>query len=693
MIDESLIKSNFIGRDGFRWWIGQIPPVENWKAQADGNGWGNRVKVRIMGYHPWNDESELPNEDLPWAGILLPTTAGTGAGNFAQPPKIRPGDIVVGFFLDGDNAQIPMIMGAFGRTYQTFTDDYVSPFVPFTGYTNNVKKPNGRLKPDQTNENRAGSQESPVIVDPKKSGDKIPAYTAVGTKVLFADTCGDTSFNTIKTELNNLLKFLQDSQNTVNDYQQKVNGVVDVITASINWVVGKMFDYLFKILCGDENSVPKKEGLIPAGLNALYATVFGSTLAATGNPGIAHQAGVTAIESFVPAVKTLEEAISCVAANIMKLMKSIVRQLINSFIQNVKNLVSCVVEQFLGTLINSIIQAIADGLSTALSGVASLVGVAFNVIDVLQESVDAIKTIGGLFDCNQENTKCSGVKEWTVGYGPKSTSDVDAAFDNILQNVNNISGAAVDLASVVNSTYQSIDSITNVADVFDPTSSFNNAVNATSGCVYTTPTSCSPPTINLFGGGGTGAIAIPIFGSIPQVQQVQDIILNVQNTASIIGAIVTDGGSGYTYPPSVEITDSCDLGYGAVAQSVINDQGQVAAVYIISPGEGYPLGNQDTPGVVDVYVESAGSGYSVGDTATDNLGNTYNLRVDNGAIVSANPINILEATELPVITINSSTGSGAILRPIIGSIQDIPPGQTVSNIPPKEIQKQVDCII
>ncbi len=679
MLDQSLLQSHFIGRDGFRWWIGQVPPVKEWSDQADYKGWGLRVKVRILGYHPL-DSSDLSDENLPWAQVMLPTTAGSGAANFAQPPKISQGDMVIGFFLDGDNAQIPVIMGLLGRTSEWSTSGYKNPFTPFTGYTTNIPKPNGRLKPDQTNENRVGSQESPVIVDPKKSGDKIPAYAAVGSKVVFADTCGDTSFKTIKNELNNLLKFLQDAQNTVSDISQRVNAAVDVITASINWVVGKMFDYLFKVLCGDEN----KEGLIPAGLNALYKTVFGSTLAATGNPGVAHQAGVSALEPFVPAVNALEDAIACVAANIMKLLKSIVRQLLNSLIQNVKNLVSCVVEQFLGTLVNSIVQAVADGLSTALSGVTSLLGAAFNVVDILQESVDAIKSIGGLFDCNQENTKCSGVKEWTIGYGAKSTADIDLAFENILQNVNNISGAALDLASAVNSTYQSIDAITNAIDVFDPTSAFNDAVNSASACFYGQPTTCGTPTINLFGGGGTGATAIPIFGSITPVQQIQDTISNVQNTASIIGAIVTNGGSGYTYPPSIEITDSCDLGYGAVAQSVINENGEVTSVYIVSPGEGYPLGDQDTSGVVDVYVESPGSGYSVGDTATDNLGNTYSLTTDNGAIVSARPINIVEATELPVISVNSSTGSGAILRPIFGSI---------ANMGSKEIKKQIDCII
>ena len=39
MIDESLIKSNFIGRDSFRWWVGQIAPIESSGKQTKGEGW------------------------------------------------------------------------------------------------------------------------------------------------------------------------------------------------------------------------------------------------------------------------------------------------------------------------------------------------------------------------------------------------------------------------------------------------------------------------------------------------------------------------------------------------------------------------------------------------------------------------------------------------------------------------------
>ena len=50
-MDNSSFKTNFVGKDGFIWWIGQIPDQESWQTQIDeGKGsWGIRYKVRIMG--------------------------------------------------------------------------------------------------------------------------------------------------------------------------------------------------------------------------------------------------------------------------------------------------------------------------------------------------------------------------------------------------------------------------------------------------------------------------------------------------------------------------------------------------------------------------------------------------------------------------------------------------------------------
>ena len=168
MIDESLLKSNFIGRDGFRWWMGQIPP-EPHNEQGNG-GWGNRFKVRILGYHPLDDKT-LKNEDLPWALVMLPTTAGTGGAGKAASVRISAGDIVFGFFMDGDDAQQPVIMGALGGTADWNRDaSYSFPFQPFTGYTSKIPKPPAsRSTANQTNEQNVTSNEPPIQTDEKKA--------------------------------------------------------------------------------------------------------------------------------------------------------------------------------------------------------------------------------------------------------------------------------------------------------------------------------------------------------------------------------------------------------------------------------------------------------------------------------------------------------------------------------------------
>ena len=45
MLDQSLLQSHFIGRDGFRWWLGQVPPLKDengdvWSDQINQDGWG-----------------------------------------------------------------------------------------------------------------------------------------------------------------------------------------------------------------------------------------------------------------------------------------------------------------------------------------------------------------------------------------------------------------------------------------------------------------------------------------------------------------------------------------------------------------------------------------------------------------------------------------------------------------------------
>lgn len=88
---------NFIGKDGFIWFIGV---VEN---RVDPLGLG-RCQLRIFGWHTEN-ASELPTTDLPWAQPVYPIN---NSKAFSAP---RLGDWIVGFFMDGESAQAPVMLG------------------------------------------------------------------------------------------------------------------------------------------------------------------------------------------------------------------------------------------------------------------------------------------------------------------------------------------------------------------------------------------------------------------------------------------------------------------------------------------------------------------------------------------------------------------------------------------------------
>lgn len=90
----------FLGREGFYWWIGVVE--DNVDPLLLG-----RVKVRIFGYHSSYAErvKGIQTADLPWATILVSPNASTTYSRIAL------GEWVLGFFMDGVDAQEPVIMG------------------------------------------------------------------------------------------------------------------------------------------------------------------------------------------------------------------------------------------------------------------------------------------------------------------------------------------------------------------------------------------------------------------------------------------------------------------------------------------------------------------------------------------------------------------------------------------------------
>ena len=125
-MESSLFNTGFLG-GSFLWFIGQVADDSTWRKNLNSKkfkktddipGWGYRYKVRIMGHHD-KDESDVSAEELPWAQVMYPVTAGTGHGGSYQTPAIKQGMFVFGFFLDGKDEQTPIIMGCLGNNAKT----------------------------------------------------------------------------------------------------------------------------------------------------------------------------------------------------------------------------------------------------------------------------------------------------------------------------------------------------------------------------------------------------------------------------------------------------------------------------------------------------------------------------------------------------------------------------------------------
>jgi hypothetical protein len=88
-----------MGQENFRWFIGIVEDV------LDPLKLG-RVKVRVL-----NSHDTVNTEDMPWAQVLMPPTSGSVHG-VGDTPSLTIQSRVVGFFIDGNEMQMPIIMGS-----------------------------------------------------------------------------------------------------------------------------------------------------------------------------------------------------------------------------------------------------------------------------------------------------------------------------------------------------------------------------------------------------------------------------------------------------------------------------------------------------------------------------------------------------------------------------------------------------
>ena len=180
---------------------------------------------------------------------------------------------------------------------------------------------------------------------------------------------------------------------------------------------------------------------------------------------------------------------------------------------------------------------------------------------------------------------------------------------------------------------------------------------------------CGPPTLKFFGGGGVGAIANPV----------------VDVNGNLIAVDLVSGGFGYTSPPQVQVIDPCNNGSGAVLQTILGTDaltGVVVQVIVRDSGQGYlppPQTVPQYPAALELTgVTIINPGFNYGDD------DSIEMIPSNGSVLSydLDPFGKIKSvsvdkrgrfTELPRIKMNTETGLNAAFVPNFNIIRDPQP--------------------
>jgi hypothetical protein len=599
MIEQGLFKRHFVGRDGFIWWIGQIVSEEKWAGNIPGlrtettedhKGFGERYKVRIMGYHTAN-KKELTDDQLPWASVMYPVTAGGGGAGSWSNASLRQGNFVFGFFIDGEDAQQPVIMGVLGTNQYTALASKDNPdiaFFPFSGYTNTDTVARYSLtttkeEPEATQTNSTqtasnnGKQEA-VAGHEKKDGASREQYLngKVKDPIPNPSTCQPVPLGAIQRQIKNLIADIERIKKTVGDWETKVSTKINNIEAEINKAITKATEYISGGIKWLINEVQKyTTNKINNALKDTYYLLFPNQ-----RPGLKK------------AVETANDLIACLFRKIISNLLKMVGKFLLSAVDRFINTPLCAVENFVGSLVGKLAGLITSGVNAILGPVKALVGGAFSIADgILNFVIDLLSFLS----CD-DNPSCAEIKEWSIWEGSESLPTLD--LNSIIKQVETVASS---VSKSINPDNFNFD--LDFSDVFDSLGSCNVG-----------PVFCGPPTVEFYGGGGSGAAGNAIISA----------------AGDILGVDIITPGSGYISAPFINFKDNCGNGRGATGTVRVSG-GQVTSVVIDNPGTGYlpaPDGSQGGDG--RTWAES-------GDTVVKRANGTYDTPYRAGSIVNLLP--------------------------------------------------------
>ena len=353
------------------------------------NGPGERYKVRIFGYHEIEcGQPELPDADLPWATVMYPVTAGGGGGAASQSANLTQGTMVYGFFLDGHDAQQPVIMGVLGYNQTSFSpvERYISDTCnkgqPFDGYGPEDKIPLTHIKesPEEvidpvTKEPSSGPSEK--VNQPGSPTSTITKASAVSEDV--ADTASklekedsedptalkqpqrcnkDDGQQGMKTEIMKHMREIQRLQSLADGWVAAVNGKVEGVQERIQKIIESLTS---KIVGFVKSVINKVRGFAIRTIENLskdaYTLVFPNQ-----------------DQKLNQAQNKIMDTLSCLFDKIIAGLMDLVGGILGDVSEQAVNTTECLVSGMMGNILGNVLGGIVSGIQGILDSVSSVVG-------------------------------------------------------------------------------------------------------------------------------------------------------------------------------------------------------------------------------------------------------------------------------------------------------------------------------
>jgi hypothetical protein len=632
MLEQSLISPNFLGKESFRWFIGVVSQYS--KVQESNIGGGYKAKVRIIGYHP-DTEEDLKDKDLPWAHVLVPLSMGTGTGGAVSYTLPKGGETVIGFFLDGDDAQQPIILGGLfsgydivhPNTFEQGTKNY-SPFKP---KNSPINISNIDSKTRKTSNPETGAVISPgsdgQVPDSKGKNSPSGANTVTENNdiVVIPPKCksSKSTYSRILQALRTFIKVL----NTINQVTSLISDIPSLIQSAISDTISALSDLFSDYIKWARDWVITRihEWFSKNVLDRFFGK------------------DVKILKDL--AKEKIIDGIWCAFRKILNGLVKFVGDFLNQIVDKIISFPFCAVEALVGSVMSAIDNQISDALAPLIEEFESALGGTLGQISsYVFQALGYANAALNFLSC--EGSSCAQSLNYEMNKG--------FINDSFISDITKTLGAPA----------------RGIRDANTASQDFLDKNTGVEGSCDVTNLTCGLPTVEIFGGGGFGAAGFAVVDALGQVA----------------GVNLTNFGSGYTSAPYISIVDACENGSGAQATVGIGSTGQVTSVTMDSPGWGYVGPSTSTDPCLTNPIDESGSdviGFIVGVkivrpgvdyTSSDLITNvTCNSDVEIypvvdsfGRIIGTNIVNPGTAIRVfPELLINSENGEGAILQPIL----------------------------